>query len=78
MTILFKKKLFLTEDANEFIEGYLDYIRDVNPEDIYEGLTDKQILKNKFIFKIYQLENLDSLNVKWVISNNKVSVKANF
>ncbi|KRN99290.1 hypothetical protein [Companilactobacillus kimchiensis] len=78
MTILIKKKLFLTEDSVPFIQNYINYIHEVNPNDIYEGLNDKQILKNKFIFQIYQLENLDSINIDLHITTDKVYVLARF
>lgn len=78
MTILTKKELFLTEDSEAFIQNYVDYLHEVNPKDIYEGLSNKQILKNKFIFKLYQLENLDSINVDLHIANNTVYVLARF
>jgi len=63
MTILLKKEITLTEDATPFIENYIPYVHSLNPVDLYEGKKDKQILKNKFIFQIYQLTNLDLANV---------------
>lgn len=76
MTILIKKNITLTEDAQVFIQKYINYIGEVNPADIYEGLTDKQILKNKFIFKISQLNNLDLANIDLHITNNTVYILA--
>lgn len=78
MTILINKKINLTEDSDTFIQQYIDYIRDVNPKDLYEGLNNKQILKNKFIFQIYQLENLDLTNIDLHVTNNTVYVLARF
>lgn len=78
MTILINKKINLTEDSDTFIQQYIDYLQDVNPKDLYEGLSNKQILKNKFIFKINQLENLDLVNVDLHITNNTIYVLARF
>ena len=52
MTVLFNEKINLTEDATRFINEYIDYVKELNHKDLFEGLKDKQILKNKFIFKI--------------------------
>lgn len=78
MTILIKKNINLAEDANAFINKYIDYLQDVNPKDLYEGLNNKQILKNKFIFQLYQLENLDLTNVDLHITNNTIYILASF
>ncbi|PMD67831.1 hypothetical protein [Companilactobacillus nuruki] len=78
MTILTNKKITLNKDTRTFIQEYINYVRDVNPEDIYEGLNNKQIIGNKFIFKMYQLENLDLANVDLHIENNRVFVLARF
>lgn len=78
MTILINKKITLTKDSSTFIQEYINYVKDVNPEDLYEGLNNKQLLKNKFIFKMYQLENLDLTNVDLHITNNTVYVLARF
>jgi len=74
MTILIKKELTLTEDSISFIEKYIKYIHDVNPSDLYEGKSNKQIIKNKFIYQIYQLYNLDLANIKLDITKEKVLV----
>jgi len=78
MTILINKKITLTGDSATFIQRYIDHVNDVNPDDLYEGLNNKQILKNKFIFKLYQLENLDLANVDLHVANNTVYVLARF
>jgi len=78
MTILINKKITLTEDSNTFIQQYINHVHDVNPNDLYEGLNNKQILKNKFIFKIYQLKNLDLANIDLHIADNTVYVLARF
>lgn len=78
MTILINKKINLTEDATPFIHDYLKHISSVNPGDIYEGLSDKQILKNKFIFKIYELENLDLVDIDLHVEKNQIYVLARF
>ncbi|CAJ1178149.1 hypothetical protein [Companilactobacillus nantensis] len=78
MTILINKKINLNEDSDTFIQQYIEYLQDVNPKDLYEGLSNKQILKNKFIFKINQLENLDLVNVDLHITNNVIYVLARF
>ncbi|GEO59292.1 hypothetical protein [Companilactobacillus bobalius] len=76
MTILFDKKLTLNEDSTTFIENYINYVRTINPEDLYEGKKDKNILKNKFIFRIHQLANLDSAIVSLNILDKKINVLA--
>ncbi|WCG34832.1 hypothetical protein [Companilactobacillus farciminis] len=76
MTVLFNEKINLTEDATRFINEYIDYVKELNHKDLFEGLKDKQILKNKFIFKMYQLENLDSAMVDIHVANNRVYVLA--
>ncbi|WP_338214508.1 hypothetical protein [Companilactobacillus muriivasis] len=78
MTILINKNINLSADSKTFIEQYINYVHDVNPKDIYEGLNNKQILKNKFIFQIYQLENLDLADVDLHVTNNTVYVLARF
>ena len=78
MTILIKKNITLTEDSTSFIQKYINYVKDVNPKDLYEGLDNKQILKNKFIFQLYQLENLDLANVDLHIANNKIYILTSF
>lgn len=78
MTILINKKINLTKDSDAFIQQYIEYLQDVNPKDLYEGLSNKQILKNKFIFKINQLENLDLVNVDLHVTNNTIYVLGRF
>lgn len=76
MTILLTKQLALTEDATPFIEQYIDYVRALNPHDLYEGMKDKQILKNKFIFEIHQLKNLDLANINFDMKTDHINVTA--
>ena len=78
MTILLNKKLTLTEDSNSFIQQYIDYVQTVDPRNIYECLTDKQILKNKFIFQIYQLKNLDLANISLDSTTNQLNIMIKF
>ena len=78
MTILLKKEITLTEDATPFIENYIPYVHSLNPVDLYEGKKDKQILKNKFIFQIYQLTNLDLANVSLDLTDKNINVLARF
>ncbi|MFC6177645.1 hypothetical protein ACFQAV_12575 [Companilactobacillus huachuanensis] len=78
MTILINKNINLSADSETFVKKYINYVHGVNPKDIYEGLNNKQILKNKFIFKIYQLENLDLADVDLHVTNNTVYVLARF
>lgn len=77
MTILVKKDINLSTAATSFLQEYLEHIQAVNQKDIYEGLNNHQILKNKFIFKIYQLENLDLAHVDTHFDGKQLQVFAN-
>ncbi|USR89096.1 hypothetical protein LPKW2_16605 (plasmid) [Lactiplantibacillus pentosus] len=61
---------------NEFMGRYIDYVKRIDSRDVYEGLSDKRIKKNKFIFKIYELEDVDYLNVKLRIVDTDVHILA--
>ncbi|WP_334351790.1 hypothetical protein [Companilactobacillus sp. HBUAS56257] len=78
MTILFNKKITLSEDAPAFFEKYIHYVHTINPQDLFEGKKNKQILKNKFIFKIHQLANLDSANLSLKTTDKNLEVYAEF
>lgn len=76
MTNLLSKNLNLTKNANHFITKYIKYVKTINPNDVFEGKNDKQILRNKFIFKIQQITNLDSANISLHLTSKNIEVLA--